>query len=583
MSLNKEVQGYYVSDQATTSTDYQQVNTNLVSTIVYGYIYVNSDGSLTKISSYNPKDIVTWFHTHGVKVTLQIVNSSSNFGSSTAIDTAVNNLLNEAQNQSGYTFDGIDTDFENFNGTNLLNFQTKLANTFWSNTPKWTGVSKYHMTMPVTIDSTVSNYNLNSMQNYVDYIMVMAYDWYGDWNTCAGPNAPMMLDSNGGCYGINFGIINRIHYIESLMNKNKLLLGVPWYGYLYPTINNIRYALISGGKTVSSINYKDYVNEYTNPVFDLIWKTPWYTYQDGTGQWWQAHFDNLQSLGIKYDFVNSEGLPGIGIFSLLYGTGRTDLWDLITSKFSVASLSVSLSINPTTIAMGQSVTFSATVTGGTIPYSYLWQNLPVPCSGTTNIITCTPTFTGSYNVSITVQDATGVTASANGILIINAIQNVILNPGFETISPINPSLPANWTKYKTGSIISNPYIYPVTPGNPYGTSRTCISTNFPTKNRGNASWTQKIKMNPGKIYTLSGYMKANNIVASSTYGAKVGVDWFSGVTYISSTTTQTVTGTKDWAQYSGQVTVPLDADNANIWLMLSNCSGQVWFDDVFLG
>ena len=356
-TLNKEVQGYYPMDQITASTDYKQINYSLISTIVYGYIIVNGDGSLTKLGGsggYDPEPVVSYAHSKGVKVTLQIIASINDLdnllSSSTAMDTAVNNLLNEVQNQSGYTFDGIDTNFENFNyiyKNGLTTFQNKLSTKFWANTPKWTGVSRYHMTMAIPMDSSINSntgrYDLNSLQNYADYVMAMGYDWYGNWEycsttnnaPCAGPNAPV-ADNNPVWPN---GIVNRIHYIETLMNKNKLLLGIPWYGYLYKAISNIRFGQLSDSNYLLTINYGNYVNQYTNPIFDPIWETPWYAYQDNKGQWWQAHFDNLQSLGIKYDFVNSEGLPGIGIWNLLASINSStdvtspDLWNLIDRKF----------------------------------------------------------------------------------------------------------------------------------------------------------------------------------------------------------------------------------------------------------
>jgi hypothetical protein len=50
--------------------------------------------------------------------------------------------------------------------------------------------------------------------------------------------------------------------------------------------------------------------------------------------YWQTHYDDAESLGQKYDVVNTEGLGGIGIWEISQGTNRTELWDLIQQKFS---------------------------------------------------------------------------------------------------------------------------------------------------------------------------------------------------------------------------------------------------------
>lgn len=55
--------------------------------------------------------------------------------------------------------------------------------------------------------------------------------------------------------------------------------------------------------------------------------------------WRQMHYDDIQSLGSKYDLVNSEGLAGIGVWQVASGTGRSELWQLIQDKFTSAPVS----------------------------------------------------------------------------------------------------------------------------------------------------------------------------------------------------------------------------------------------------
>jgi hypothetical protein len=76
---------------------------------------------------------------------------------------------------------------------------------------------------------------------------------------------------------------------------------------------------------------------------------------------------------------------------------------------------------PATIDEGQTVIFSVNVTGGTLPLSFQYLNLPTGCtSADTARLTCTPTATGSYSVAVNVSDAFGTTASAMSTVTINA-------------------------------------------------------------------------------------------------------------------------------------------------------------------
>ncbi len=69
------------------------------------------------------------------------------------------------------------------------------------------------------------------------------------------------------------------------------------------------------------------------------------------------------------------------------------------------------------VDVGQSVSWSASVTGGTTPYTYSWTTAPAtglgcPSSGAYPV-SCVPTAAGSYTLTLKVTDAQGATASAS--------------------------------------------------------------------------------------------------------------------------------------------------------------------------
>ena len=63
----------------------------------------------------------------------------------------------------------------------------------------------------------------------------------------------------------------------------------------------------------------------------------------------------------------------------------------------------------TNLDVGQSTNLSASATNGTgLPATYTWAGLPTGCVGTSSLaISCAPTVTGSFSVTITLQDSNG--------------------------------------------------------------------------------------------------------------------------------------------------------------------------------
>ncbi|MGB9740815.1 MAG: PKD domain-containing protein, partial [Candidatus Bathyarchaeales archaeon] len=89
---------------------------------------------------------------------------------------------------------------------------------------------------------------------------------------------------------------------------------------------------------------------------------------------------------------------------------------ILKAFFKTAPSPLSVSITPmsASIIVGQQVTFTSTVTGGTIPYKYQWYLNGNPLSGATSSSwTFTPTSAGIYYVYLKVVDANNNTAQSD--------------------------------------------------------------------------------------------------------------------------------------------------------------------------
>ncbi len=76
--------------------------------------------------------------------------------------------------------------------------------------------------------------------------------------------------------------------------------------------------------------------------------------------------------------------------------------------FVLPPLSATLSVSSGAATAGDPLTFTAAVTGGLAPYSFSWSGLPAGCSSqNSSTISCTPSQSGNFSVTVSVGDALG--------------------------------------------------------------------------------------------------------------------------------------------------------------------------------
>lgn len=178
----------------------------------------------------------------------------------------------------------------------------------------------------LTIDTYLSSgsekglFNIGVLSQNLDAFVIMGYDMH----TPLGKPGP--LSAMG-------GDTNIVGYVQNYLEKtdaSKLILAVPYFGYDWPTdasslnsgdVKILPFAEISDGSNGLKLSW------------DENSQTPYYTYKDNVGVSRIVHFDNVRSLGIKYDFINRKNLKGVGIWALGYDGESQDLEKLLIDKF----------------------------------------------------------------------------------------------------------------------------------------------------------------------------------------------------------------------------------------------------------
>jgi len=93
-----------------------------------------------------------------------------------------------------------------------------------------------------------------------------------------------------------------------------------------------------------------------------------------------------------------------------------------------APIAVSCSVTPSEAVLGQSVTWTASIQGGTAPFTYSWSGLGVPSPApSTNPFTLSYSTTGIKTATVTVTDANSLQATCPPV----SITEIYFDPLFQ--------------------------------------------------------------------------------------------------------------------------------------------------------
>ncbi|HEX6128236.1 MAG TPA: glycosyl hydrolase family 18 protein [Candidatus Limnocylindria bacterium] len=339
--LRKEVFGFLPYWMLTDSA-LSHMNYSLVSSIAYFSVGLRSDGYLAKGTStgwtgWNSSQmtqVIDRAHANGVKVVLTVTHMAWNgdyaamttlLTSSTYRNRAVAQIVDAVRSRGA---DGVNLDFEPV-PSSLRSHYTAFVKQLKSGL-SGAGVGDF-LTVCVMAGAATwaTGYDVAGLTSAgaADALFVMGYDYHWSGSSRAGGVAPITSP-----YTIDVDGTMRDFLAET--SGNKLIWGVPYYGRTWPTSSGqLNSTTRSGGsKAYTYTGHLSQAQQYGRR-WDDVGKVPWYRWTDSSGNWSQGYYDDVESLGIKYDLVNSRGLAGTGMWTLLMDAGRDELWRLLASKF----------------------------------------------------------------------------------------------------------------------------------------------------------------------------------------------------------------------------------------------------------
>lgn len=151
-----------------------------------------------------------------------------------------------------------------------------------------------------------------------DFVVLMAYDYHYIYSYLAGPVAPI-----GGTGTIReFDVETAIQQALNVIPRNKIILGIPLYGYEWDTISDIPGApIVPGtGKTASSKRVEEEIIASCDKCITGIEKEGQqpFVILPQNSYFRQVYYENKDSLSKKLDLVKKYKLGGIALWALGY-------------------------------------------------------------------------------------------------------------------------------------------------------------------------------------------------------------------------------------------------------------------------
>ncbi len=311
-------------------TAYTTYDFSLLSDICYfAYDVDPATGSYTSVHSWKTTDLVPLAKKAGVRVHLCATlfsDHASLLGVAANRSRLIDSLIALVRLRDG---DGVNIDFEAVPASqraNLTAFMRELGERFHAQIPG----GLVSIALPAVDWGDV--FDVAAMRGSVDLFIIMGYDYH--WSSA--PNAGPVAPKNSGRLWSPYDATRSVNaYLAEGIAPEKLCLGVPHYGYDWPTADStIGAATIGSGTAVLYASARIRAAE-RGRRWEPQSSTPYYIYRvDSVSTWRQCWYDDAESLRMKYEMVNARRLAGVGIWALGYDAGTGELWDVLRDAFT---------------------------------------------------------------------------------------------------------------------------------------------------------------------------------------------------------------------------------------------------------
>ncbi len=311
---------YWIADSVTRHYDF-----SLLSHLAYFSAEVDAaTGEMKTVRGWPAIPVLDRAAAAGVQVQLAVTNfgaadNRSLLSSQAARDTCVARIVALLRQRDA---DGVSIDFEAVPGDqrgNLTAFFAALDAALAHALPE------AEISAAVPAVDWNDAWDFEALRAHIDLFFLMGYDYFWSGSSTAGPVAPI----HGATYNAQRSLDA---YLQKGVPPERLLLGVPYYGYDWPVVSGAEGAATTGRAVARTYSFVQDMAGLQQRQWSTTYANPWFAYE--TANWRQVWFDDTESLGQKYDLVLDRGIAGVGIWALGYDGSASALRELLREKFT---------------------------------------------------------------------------------------------------------------------------------------------------------------------------------------------------------------------------------------------------------
>jgi spore germination protein YaaH len=259
-------------------------------------------------------------HEHGARVVPVIVchdSATIHEVVTTSRQAAVSHIVTAVTTRDA---DGVNLDFEGVAAADrgsLIEFTAALSEALRAEVPE------AYLSVAVPAIDWSNAWDYESLVEIADRLVLMGYDYH--WRTSdPGPIAPLAAGAIWDFRTVTWSVDDVL--TKTGARGDRILLGVPLYGYDYPAVGPEIPGQAVGEAAAIFQREAEEVALTVGRRWDTASQTPYYLYQRDA-VWHQVWYEDAGSLEPKLDLVVDRGLRGVALWALNYQA--PSLWQVL--------------------------------------------------------------------------------------------------------------------------------------------------------------------------------------------------------------------------------------------------------------